>query len=238
MDRRLLNPKWLFAHLVVAIVVVVFVNLGFWQLDRLEERRTLNAAIAQGLSREPVPLETLEDEPPGEIEYRKVTVSGEFLAIDEVLIRSRVHRGTAGYHLVTPLSRAGSSAVLINRGWIPLGVETDSPAAPSEPITLEGWIHLTQERPPLGPEDPPGGILDVMSRVDIARIADQVDYPLASVYVVVIGEQGFELPVPVAPPNFDDEGSHLAYAIQWFAFALTVLVGYGFLARRQLRESA
>ena len=39
------------------------------------------------------------------------------------------------------------------------------------------------------------------------------------------------------PPEFDDEGPHLAYAIQWFSFLVIGLVGFGFLMRRSIRSS-
>lgn len=240
MDRRLFTPKWLIAHLTVILIVAGFARLGLWQLDRLEERQAVNAIGTQRLAMEPVPFESLEHEAPEEIEYRRVVVRGQPLAPDEVLIRSQVHLGAAGYHLITPLSYAGSSAVLVNRGWVPLGTEvgTVESGAVEGVTTVEGWIHPTQERPPLGPEDAADGRLTVMSRVDIDRVARQVDYSLANVYIVAIGERGSDPPFPVKPPTFDEEGPHLGYAIQWFAFSLIAGVGYGFLARQRLQSSA
>jgi surfeit locus 1 family protein len=76
-----------------------------------------------------------------------------------------------------------------------------------------------------------------MSRVDIDRIEEQVPYELAPVYLSLLGADTGELPVTAPPPSFDDEGSHLAYAIQWFSFALIGLVGYFFLIRRNARRS-
>ena len=240
MDRRLFTPKWLIAHLTVILIVAGFVRLGFWQLDRLEERQAVNAIGTQRLAMDPVPFESIAHQTPESIEYRRVVVKGRPLPFDEVLIRSQVHLGAVGYHLITPLSYTGSSTVLVNRGWVPLGTEvgTVETGAVEGVITVEGWIHPTQERPPLGPEDPVDGRLTVMSRVDIDRVARQVDYSLASVYIVAIGERGSDLPVPITPPMFDDEGPHLAYAIQWFAFSLIAAVGYGFLARQRLQSSA
>jgi len=52
-----------------------------------------------------------------------------------------------------------------------------------------------------------------------------------------MGEWEAELPIPVDPPTFDDEGPHLAYAVQWFSFLAIGLVGYGFLIRKSLPSS-
>ncbi len=239
MDRRLLGPKWIVAHLSVGVLAASFITLGLWQLDRLEERRETNRTGSERFSMEPVPFETIEDEDPESIEYRRVTVVGRALSTSEVLVRSQVHLGTAGYHLIVPISHRGDAGVLVNRGWVPLGTEvgtTHHGQDLSMWLKVEGWIHLTQERPAIGPQDPPDGILSVMSRVDIERVQQQTDpsVDIADVYIVEIGEWGSEPPFQVEPPDFADEGPHLVYAVQWFGFTAVLAVGYVFLARRRL----
>lgn len=248
MDRRLLRPRWLAAHTVVLAIAVVFVWLGLWQLDRLEERQLENELGEQRLNSEPasleVAVETTEDL--DSLQYRRVIVTGEFDPANEVLVRSQVYRGSAGFHVITPLvptsgETVTGEAVLVNRGWVPLTLDevpvTGAPP-PSGIVTVEGWVEPSQSQPTFGPEDPAEGRLTTVSRVDVNRIQSQVPEPLMPVYVVELAERDTELPVPVDPPDFEDEGPHLAYAIQWFGFAIVGLVGYFFLARRQLRRSA
>lgn len=237
MLHTLRSPRWAVATAVVLLVTAVLVGLGLWQLDRLEQRRAENAIKQERLGFEQVPLDELLAEHPadvGGIEYRVATVSGAFDPSEEVLIRSQVELGQAGFHVITPLVTGDGVAVLVNRGWVPLAMDT--PPVPAEPpegeIGVEGWVHLTQTRPPLGAEEPEGD-LDVLNRVDIDRIETQVPYHLEPVYLVELGEGGDELPITVDPPDFTDEGPHLAYAIQWFGFALVGLVGFFFLLRRQ-----
>jgi surfeit locus 1 family protein len=38
---------------------------------------------------------------------------------------------------------------------------------------------------------------------------------------------------PVPPPDLDDEGPHLSYAVQWFLFAGVAAVGYPILLHRR-----
>ena len=241
--RWLLAPRWLLAHVVVLIVAIVFVNLGFWQLRRLEERRLDNAVGESRFEAGPVDLGTLieaagDDEE--SLEYRRATVTGVFQPEDEVLIRSQVHQGGAGFHVVTPLVREDGSGALVNRGWIPLvldQVPVSEAPPPQGTVTVEGWVRPGQIRGSLGPTDPAEGRLVTMSRVDIDRIQQQVPYQLDPVYLSLLQGDEAELPIPAAAPTFDDEGSHLAYAIQWFSFALIGLVGYFFLIRRTARRS-
>lgn len=242
MLRKALSPKWIIAHLAVAALAATFVFLGMWQLHRLEERRETNRVGAERFSMEPVPFEVLENQDPKAIEYRRVTVTGRPLPGHEVLIRSQVYLGTAGYHLIVPVSHRDATEVLVNRGWVPLGTEpgtVDHGGDDKMNITIEGWVSLTEERPPLGPLDPPSGVLTVMNRVDIDRIREQTNprVSLANVYIVEVREQGSGPPFSLSPPDFGDEGPHLGYAIQWFGFTAVLVVGYAFLARRRLLTS-
>ena len=77
MDRRLLRPRWIVAHLVVLVLGALFIVLGVWQMGRLEERRELNDAAANRFEEDPIPLNTLlldVGNNVSEAEYRRVTV--------------------------------------------------------------------------------------------------------------------------------------------------------------------
>lgn len=241
--RRLLSPKWLLSHVVIAAIAIGLIMLGLWQLDRHSEVAADNAVGRQRMETAPVPLlvalaEAADDS--DSLQYRRVTVRGVYAASDEILIRSKVHPiGGAGFHLVTPLLIEEGPAILVNRGWVPLVLDTPPvvEAAPGEgSVTVTGWIELTQARPAFGPADPPDGRLERMNRIDIERIGRQLDYDLAPVYLVA-EEMGDGLPEPIDRPRFDDAGPHLGYAIQWFGFALVGIVGYFFLARKRALQS-
>jgi surfeit locus 1 family protein len=238
--RDLLRPKWLIGHLGVALLATGFVLLGLWQLDRHRERLADSEIGQARLAEAPVPLSgLLEGDPqPGSLRYRRVLVEGVFDPHSEVLVRSQVHLGSAGFHVVTPLVGEEGRAVLVNRGWVPLALDSvpvEEAPPPEGSVIVEGWVELSRERPALGPEDPPTERLQVVSRVDIVRIQTQVEVELVPVYVVMTGGGEGVLPEPVRPPVFDDHGPHLGYAIQWFGFALIGVVGYLVMIRRRLR---
>jgi surfeit locus 1 family protein len=242
-SRGFLTPKWLISHLVVLLVVILFVRLGFWQLDRFEERRIENTVGQARFAEDPVDIVVLLDSVGPDVEsleYRRAVATGVFYPEDELMVRSQVYRSTAGFHVITPLVGESGAAILVNRGWVSLGLDQvpaiEAPPLPGK-VTVEGWVHLSQERPPLGPVDPAEGRLTTTSRVDITRIQQQMEMPLAPVYLVLIGEGSGDLPISVRPPVFDDDGPHLGYAIQWFAFAMIGLVGYLFLVRKQRGRS-
>ncbi len=241
MLQTLRQPRWIVATVVVLLLAAIFVGLGLWQLDRLEQRQALNRMGESRLSQEPVDFAELLAEADGDfssIQYRPIHVSGTYEPENEVLIRSQVELGQAGFHVITPFVTDDGWAVLVNRGWVPLNMDTPPVEArpPEGSRELEGWVQLSQPRPALGREDPLGD-QTVFSRVDIDRIGMEMIHALAPVYVVATEESDTELPVIVDPPAFDDEGSHLAYALQWFGFAAVALIGFFFLIRRKGQPS-
>lgn len=241
--RELLRPKWIAGHILVLALVILFVNLGFWQLNRLEERQLEDTVGEARFTADVVPLKellTTSGDDTDSLLYRRTEAGGIFRSEDEVLIRSQVYQGQAGFHVITPLMIGAGEAVLVNRGWVPLILDTvpvEQAAPPTGVTGVTGWISLTAEKGALGPADPDSGNLTALNRIDIDRIAQQLSYPLAPV-VVNADEDGPEsIPIAIDAPSFDDEGPHLAYAIQWFGFALIAAIGYFFLARRVVRTS-
>ena len=242
MVRYIFTGKRLIATFLVLIGVVALCGLGMWQLDRHSQRAALNARIAAGLAQSPVALETVGD--PQSLDYRLVTARGEFDPTHEVLLRNRSFNGVTGYHVITPLRLSGrNEAVLVDRGWIPLTEASPdvrrkfNPPAGEMVVTgiarqPETYVGGPQD-PPLSPERPR---LDAWFRVDVARIQEQTPYPLLPLFIEVQPIPGAEptLPQPVAPPELD-QGPHLGYAIQWFAFAGILVVGYVVLQRNTLR---
>jgi len=236
------QPRWLILATIVGLITLLFANLGLWQLRRLEERRFDNAVQSERRAADPVELEvavSLSDDldEAGEAhDGRPLRVSGEFDPSEEILLRSRTLDGEAGFHVVTPLVLDDGHAVLVNRGWVPLTLDevplTGRGAAPSGTVDLTGYAEPSAVQPRLGPSDPPGDI-DVFARADIERLAEQVPYDLYP--VLIVSQQATDLPVPVEQEPLE-EGPHLAYAIQWFAFALISVAGFLALLRSTARK--
>jgi surfeit locus 1 family protein len=240
MSRVLWRPRWLVGHVLVVAVCVLFVNLGFWQIRRLEERRLENVVMASRLAADPQPIEELivgAGRDLDSLEFRGATATGEFAPNEEVLVRSQVHEGTAGWHVITPMVLADGRAVLVNRGWVPL--EMDAVPVPADPpagdVTISGWLGLTRTRQSGGATEPDGRLTQI-ARVDIDRLQQQMPFELLPVYISA-DQTEVSLPIAVSRPITSDEGPHLLYAIEWFSFTLISVVGYGFLLRRAVHRS-
>ena len=240
MSPLLRSPRWLLGHVLVVAVCVLFVSLGFWQIRRLEERRLENVVVANRVAADPLAIEELirgAGPDLDSLEFRRATATGEFEPSEEVLVRSQIHQGTAGWHVITPLVLADGRALLINRGWVPL--EMDAVPVPAAPpvgeVTISGWLSLTSLRRSGGATEPEGRLTHIV-RVDVDRLQQQIPYELLGVYMIA-DEGEISLPIAVARPVTSDEGPHLLYAIEWFSFTLISVVGYVFLLRRAVGRS-
>ena len=117
---KAVNRHWWWKTLLVIAGVTFLARLGFWQLDRLEQRRAFNATVAARWQEEPFDLvaEGLPDDL-AELEYRRVEVDGEFDYDNQIVLKERPRDGAPGVILVTPLVMDDGRAVLVARGWVP-----------------------------------------------------------------------------------------------------------------------
>lgn len=232
------------------MVASVCIRLGFWQLDRLSQRRERNAALARAmeapaLSLTPDSLRAVAENPERFL-YRRVAVQGEYDFRGTALLRGRARRGTPGVHLVTPLRIDGSeAALLIDRGWVPSpDATTVDPRRFRQPgeVALVGYLQLLPsasagEARPLRIELD-GYSVPTFQRLD--RIAYRETYPdsLLPFYLERVdeGDAAPTPPVGASPPVLD-EGPHLGYAIQWFSFAAIGVIGFLIMVRRSRTTS-
>ncbi|HEX6131155.1 MAG TPA: SURF1 family protein [Actinomycetota bacterium] len=216
---------------VAMVAAAVCVRLGFWQLDRLEQRRALNARIEAGLAGPPQPVEALLDAPADEIAFRRVTASGTWDAAHEVLLYGRALDGRPGNHVLTPLVLGGGRAIVVDRGWVP--TDASGPPMAGEAAAADGPVSVTGTLLPSEDGDGDEAAGGIVRAVDVAALDGRVPADLVPGRYLLLASQepAAAAPTPAAPPE-PDEGPHLSYAIQWFAFAAIALVGYVLLARR------
>ena len=241
MYRFLVRPKWVAFHLLVVTAIVTMVNLGFWQLRRLDQRQAFNATIEARYDEPAVPLDELlptgaPGDPAGDsVEWRPVSVSGEYLIDETFFVVNRSQGGIAGRNVVVPLRLADGQILIVNRGFVPLA--TAAPEVPAGTVDLIGRLRTTQERGLGQLADPTEGDLVEVQRIDIARLTDQLPGPVAPMYLDLILSDPAEptpYPQPVAAPELG-EGNHLSYAVQWFIFSFAVAVGWVLAVRRSAR---
>lgn len=241
MCRFLLRPRWLAFHLLVVVGVVAMVNLGFWQLRRLDDRQEFNALIEARYDQPPVPLDELlapgvvTQDDTEVVAWRPVSTAGTYQPDEEVLIVNRSQNGRAGVNTVVPLRLADGRILFVNRGFVPQ--TEDIPPVPALDIEIVGRLRPSEQRRLGQLSDPADGALREAQRLDVDRLAAQVDGPVVPMYVDLIDSSPDEpgrFPEPVIAPDLS-EGNHLSYAVQWFIFSIAAAVGWFLAVRKSVR---
>jgi surfeit locus 1 family protein len=218
------------------VAAAVCIRLGFWQLDRLEQRRATNAAIDTGLAEPPLDAtELLRSGTPDDLAYRPATASGTFDPSAELVLYGRSLGEQPGDHVLTPLVLDDGTRLLVDRGWIPFAPERELPltgeaSAATGRVEVTGVLMASETGDTFGDQDPAGATVVRAVNLDELRVRDP---GLAPVYMLL----GSQEPTQALPVLVDverpGEGPHLSYAIQWFAFAAIALVGAAFVLRRR-----
>ena len=232
----LVRPKWIGFHLLVILAIVAMVNLGFWQLRRLDQRQAFNAEVEARYDAPPLPLDealaSVDDL--DHIEWQPITASGTYIPDGQILIVNRSQNGRAGDNVVAPMLLDDGRVLLVNRGFVPLAV--DIPTAPTGEVEVLGRLRTSQQRRTGQLSDPSEGPLTAAQRVDIDRLAPQLPGEVVPMYIDLIRSTPAEaagLPEQVTPPDLS-EGSHLSYAVQWFLFSGAVAVGWVLAVRHSI----
>lgn len=205
-------------------LLVAFVSLGLWQLDRAAQKEQLAAMFSDEA---PYRVVRSHDEPRP---FERVELRGNYLDQQQILIDNIVKNSRLGYYVVTPLeSSPNDPLLLVNRGWVAkrrdTGAIDDDLSTPAERITVRGRA---------------GNLPRVGIRSGEA-FAGSHDWPRIAVYPNA-EEVAAELDREVLPwalllgpdeaggflrdwqPDQSGPWTHYGYAVQWFAMAIALLI--------------
>ncbi len=216
----------------LVLVAAVCVRLGVWQLHRLGARRAANAIAASAAQLPVVDLDTASG---AGLAHRRIRAQGRYDRSHEVVLRGVTRSDVPGVHVVTPLVLGGGrKAILVKRGFAPAA---DAVSARLDSLDEPGEVTVTGIAVPIETRGDSGRPLvhagkTTFARLDRAALARRMPYELLDVFILQLPDSSLpSLPRRLEPAPLDD-GPHLSYAIQWFAFATTALVVAGIFAFR------
>lgn len=229
--------------LVTLILLPILLRLGFWQIDRAEEKSHIQQLFEQ---RGQMSAFNMADGISGDIEamkYRRTRVTGEYDSERQILLDNKVHHQAVGYHVLTPLLiNGGNQAILVNRGWVHGGLDRSvlpDIAAPAGQLEINGVISIPSSKVFTLSEYNRAG----NSWPAVYQWIDFADYEKASglkILPVII------LLDPQVEGGFAREWSkvnlkpekNISYAVQWFALALALLIIYIVVNLKKVKGSS
>jgi surfeit locus 1 family protein len=209
-----------------AMLMPLLIGLGFWQLARAEQKRTLQDLVA-----------TQQDKPPVEwgadtavnnenFRYRQVSMQGHFETQKVWLLENQIWQGKLGYQVVAPFHLPSGEAVLVNLGWIAsTGYRSDLPQIP--PLAnfkrVTGKLVLPSQNRLLKQQDLVDTWPQQTLQIDIAQFQQKLGVPLLKWVLHIDPDHPAALAVKWQDIQMP-ASKHLGYAWQWFAMAFALMV--------------
>lgn len=226
----LIIRKRLGFHLLMLWVIALCTGLGFWQLERAEEKAVLLEQIRQGRLQPASLSQLLQQMRSGQITpYAHYKVQGYYQPQYAFLLDNRTESGRVGYHLLMPfllatpnlVDQTESAWLLINRGWLAAPrLRSELPMIQTPTGLVDIQVQLNLLRPVDDTES-----LDLkwplrVQQLDLAQFSEQIQHALwpYEFRLADAGQAGVALAQPTRPALQPDQ--HIGYAVQWFALAV------------------
>ena len=210
------------ASLIIATLVLL-ISLGFWQLDRADEKRAIEDQIDSANSGDVKLIDSaefLKDK-----EYYHVRLQGSYVGDKQFIYDNQIVDQISGYYVLTPLVLKGDSkAVLINRGFIPWNGRRDKLAdidIGEELTEVKVQISKPVKRMELEASELTGDFPVLIQALDLDEMSTIASLDFASVVGLLSPEteNGF---VRQWEPYTGSIERHIGYAIQWFLMAFVL----------------
>jgi surfeit locus 1 family protein len=216
--------------ILIFILAAFLASLGFWQLQRADQKRDILKERQTRLQNPAVSLNKIDNPKIAALRYQNADAVGHYDNAHQILIDNQIVDGKVGYYVLTPLKLNEShKAVLVNRGWLPL----PSDRAQLPDLTLNTAARAVRGRlnrfPSVGlklagAEIPSPSWPTIVQVVDSAVLAKKLGYALCDFQLELDKNQpdGFKREWHAGKIMLPEQ--HVTYAFQWFGLAFTVIV--------------
>jgi surfeit locus 1 family protein len=209
------------------VVFPVLVSLGFWQLDRAEEKRQIENEVNLAIKKPALVINQVSGDLKSEV-YRRATVTGKFDSEHQFLWDNKTHQGRPGFHVLTPLLVDGQQiAVIVNRGWVPmLGRRDQLPDVGVEQgnITISGVIKNPSNTIQLADRQDFSGTQypHIVQAFEPAAFGTELGLTFLPIMIELGKDEKYGY-LRDWKPYFGKIDRHNGYALQWFLMALITL---------------
>ncbi|MEX0951771.1 MAG: SURF1 family protein [Gammaproteobacteria bacterium] len=224
--------------LLTLLVFPLLLALGFWQLDRADQKLQLQDEFQARYQAERVDLNAFV-EIPEDMFWRPVRAAGRYLPL-RYLLDNQVVKREAGYKIYAVLDLSGKpECLLVEQGWVPAGSDRRLPP------DLEAAVSAADIQGRAIPEPATGILLAEhrleplteklfrAQRIDTTELSQHSGCKLLP-FLLQPGSTSQADPL-AGMPGIGRE-RHLGYAFQWFALAATLLVIFIVVNTRKTAE--
>ena len=220
-----MSLRFILPSILITATFAFLVSLGFWQLERADDKRSIEASIKQANTGS---VELIKKEEGLQSkEYYEVRLQGKYLSDKQFIYDNQIVDQVSGYYVLTPYALEGQSkAILINRGFIPWNGRRDKLAdivIGQETREIKVQISKPIKRMELKPSEVGIQFPALIQSIDLQDMADRVKVDFSSVIGLLdaSASNGF---IRKWEPYTGSIEKHIGYAVQWFLMALVLAI--------------
>lgn len=172
--------------------------------------------------------------------FAHIDASGHFDPVRHILLDNQVLRGRAGVHVFTPFYTPDGTAILVNRGWLPLAADRKNlPEIPTphHETPLRGRLNiLPVPGRMIGTPDmlQPDRWPQLVTYLDIQNISTALEIRMENRVVQLSDQEPHGFEGRDWKPVFLSAERHKGYAFQWFALTAAGILLWLFSSFRKL----
>ena len=220
-----MSLRFFLPSILITATFAFLVSLGFWQLDRADDKRSIETSIKQANTGSVELIK--EEEGLQNKEYYEVRLQGKYLSDKQFIYDNQIVDQVSGYYVLTPYALEGQSkAILINRGFIPWNGRRDKLAdivIGQETREIKVQISKPIKRMELKPSEVGIQFPVLIQSIDLQDMADRAKVDFSSVIGLLdaSASNGF---IRKWEPYTGSIEKHIGYAVQWFLMALVLAI--------------
>lgn len=216
---------------IFAVLLFPFlVMLGFWQIDRGQEKQDIMTRWQQQQASAPISFSSASSVSIENMGYQRVTLDGRFNTDKYWLKENQIVDGELGYNVIMMFEESSGKVVAVDRGWILGSADRNyNPVinTPSDAISITGTLIVPSDSKLIRESEVsaktwPHKILEI----DLGNMAKQIEIPLYNRLLKLDADSNGALIVAWKPANMSP-AKHYGYAVQWFVLAAALIILYG-----------
>ncbi len=211
--------------------IIILAYLGTWQVNRALQKEYLIQQLQEKSTGMPLNLATLDNPILEKFRFTPIVMYGTYLNNFTFLLDNQVYQHKVGYRILTAFTSPYlNKMVLVDRGWIVQGVSRQQLPEIKDAYgvkEVQGFINTIPSGITLHPDtyNPLATWPIVIQSLDFAFIAENLQHPVYNFVIQLYQNDPTAYTVP--PVSFGlPIYKHWGYALQWYLFALLVLIYY------------
>jgi surfeit locus 1 family protein len=219
----MIKRSFILPGVLISLTVWGLLSLGFWQLDRADEKRAIESAINVAQSN---PAQLVEADEILAKEHYRVLLKGYFDTSKQFIYDNQIVKGNAGYYVLTPFVLKAKTAILVNRGFVPwhgkrgelVNIKIDD-----QPTTIEVGLIKPKQRIELKQQALSTTFPILIQSLDLNQLSQLSNYQIIPMLAQLDrdADNGF---FRKWKPFYGSVDKHLGYALQWFLMALVLSI--------------